>query len=286
VLVIGWDGFLGHHFQKFVVHNRLDEKYEFVGVSRHPRIGTFWGVSADVLDAERLADVFKYEHPDYVLNLAGNTDRQFDSVYLAGNPLLASRHVVTPRTLHVGSAAEYGIPPSLPVTEDANASPNPVTPYGQAKLVQTITALYLGHQFNIPVFVARPFNIIGKGQPATFVVGSFVQQVNAAPDGGTIEVGNLETQRDFLAADDVAAALWTILTKGKAGEIYNVCSGVPTRVGDMLDYLIERSGKRLQVVSREDRLRKDVPVIYGDNSKLRALGWSQTMDWRNALRQM
>ena len=56
-----------------------------------------------------------------------------------------------------------------------------------------------------------------------------------------IKVGNLETRRDFSHTTDVARALWLLLQDGTPGEVYNLCSGQATRIGDIVS-LVQDEG--------------------------------------------
>ncbi|MFC1586483.1 hypothetical protein ACFL5V_13125, partial [Fibrobacterota bacterium] len=61
---------------------------------------------------------------------------------------------------------------------------------------------------------------------------------------------------------------------GPAGEPVNICSGEGVTISTVLDLLIELSGLKVKV-RRDSALQRpsDEPVLYGDNSKLKKLGW-------------
>jgi GDP-4-dehydro-6-deoxy-D-mannose reductase len=91
----------------------------------------------------------------------------------------------------------------------------------------------------------------------------------------TIKVGNLETRRDFSHTADVARALWLLLDRGEAGEVYNLCSGEATRIGDIVELVREQGTVRTEIAVDPSRIRpSDEPILMGDNSKLKAAtGW-------------
>jgi GDP-4-dehydro-6-deoxy-D-mannose reductase len=91
----------------------------------------------------------------------------------------------------------------------------------------------------------------------------------------TIKVGNLDTRRDFSHTADVARALWLLLERGEAGQVYNLCSGEATRIGDIVDLVRQEGAVATEVVVDPSRLRpSDEPILMGDNSKLKAAtGW-------------
>lgn len=102
-----------------------------------------------------------------------------------------------------------------------------------------------------------------------------------------LEVGNLDTVRDFTDGRDAVKALWLILEKGKPGELYNLCSGKGWKMKDVLDLLIHLSGRKIKYKVVPQRLRPfDDPIYIGDNSKLTALGWQPEIPMEQTLKDM
>jgi GDP-4-dehydro-6-deoxy-D-mannose reductase len=91
--------------------------------------------------------------------------------------------------------------------------------------------------------------------------------------------GNLDVKRDFLDVRDVARAYaLTVLHTDdlRSGLILNIASGVPRRIGDMLQTLLVLSRVAITVEQDPARLRaSDLPLIVGDATRARELlGWS------------
>jgi GDP-4-dehydro-6-deoxy-D-mannose reductase len=81
------------------------------------------------------------------------------------------------------------------------------------------------------VITARSFNHTGPGQLPTFVLPAFAKQfaeIEAGIRPPKLAVGNTDVERDFSDVRDVVRAYSALLSKGKAGQVYNVCSGVGT----------------------------------------------------------
>ena len=79
--------------------------------------------------------------------------------------------------------------------------------------------------------------------------------------------------------------MWLIAQSGRSGEVFNICSGMGYVLRDILQKMMALAGITVRV--REDlrRLRPlDVPVIVGDNSKLRELGWQRETPIEQTLR--
>jgi GDP-4-dehydro-6-deoxy-D-mannose reductase len=120
--------------------------------------------------------------------------------------------------------------------------------------------------------VARTFNTLGKGLSKNLSIGSFMAQINATLDGGSIRVGNINISRDFLHIANVVSRYWQLLLKGKSGEIYNICSGAPRTIRSVLEDLIRESGKSLKMEIDPSRFKEgDIDSIYGDSSKYEEL---------------
>lgn len=126
----------------------------------------------------------------------------------------------------------------------------------------------------LPVVLARLFNVIGPGQPDWRVPAGFARQIAASERSrrvAIIRARNLRAGRDFTDVRDVVRALRMLAVKGKSGEVYNVCSGRETQVGDLLESLLRSADvRRPRIVTSEDR---DVKWQRGSFEKVARLGW-------------
>lgn len=195
-----------------------------------------------------------------------------------------------PMLVYVSSAEVYGThgPAELPLRE--TALPLPATPYAASKLAGEAIALASARTYGFSAIVTRAFNHIGPGQSERFAVSGFARKLATIAAGGPplLPVGNLETMRDFLDVRDVVRAYVDLALHGGAGEIYNVCSGVPTRMAEVLRQLVMAA--RVAVEIREDPALmrpSDVRVVYGDNAKLKAAtGWEPAYPLARSLRDV
>ena len=91
-----------------------------------------------------------------------------------------------------------------------------------------------------------------------------------------ITIGNPHTVREFLHAEDVAAAYVSLAAHGTSGEVYNVCSGHGVTVEALAREVCARAGVDADLVSHPSLRRTiDVPWLVGDNTKLRSTtGWA------------
>ncbi|TAH38505.1 MAG: NAD-dependent epimerase/dehydratase family protein [Planctomycetota bacterium] len=265
-----------------------------LALARDPRrLPAHWAAVAWDLEG-RAPDVASLPRPSGLLHLAAlahvpeceRDPQRARAVNVAGPARLyeavLERWPQTP-VLHVSSAYVYR-PQPAPVREEDAVEPASV--YGVTKLEGEALALGLrdrGHR----VSVLRPFNHSGAGQDARYVLPSFALRLAALErrGGGTLEVGNLHSVRDFLHVSQVAQAYLDLLPRAGEFEILNVCSGTGQRVGDLLDGLQARLHVPVSVRVDGSRLRgaADAERLVGDPSRLQAaLGRSLRLD-REAL---
>ncbi|MBP1465485.1 GDP-mannose 4,6-dehydratase [Candidatus Chloroploca sp. M-50] len=192
------------------------------------------------------------------------------------------RHVPTARVHIAGTSAQYGTvaPEAIPIGETHPMRPG--SPYGVSKVAAELTGLQYHDNFGLHVVVTRSFNHVGPRQGDRCSIQTFCRQMAAIELGlqePILRVGNLEPRRDFTHTRDVARALWLLLEHGQPGEVYNLCSGQATRIGDIVQMVVERGRVPVEVQIDPARLRpSDEPILRGDNSKLcAATGWKPTI---------
>ena len=192
------------------------------------------------------------------------------------------RHTPAARVHIAGTSAQYGSvrPDEVPIAESHPMRPG--SPYGVSKVAAELSGLQYHDNFGLHVVVTRSFNHVGPRQGDRCSIQTFCQQMAAIKAGlqpPVLHVGNLEPRRDFTHTRDVARALWLLIEHGAPGQVYNLCSGQATRIGDIVQLVLERG--RMPVELRVDpaRLRpSDEPILLGDNAKLRAAtGWAPTI---------
>jgi len=313
-LITGATGFIGSHLAAAVFSQ--DQAAEVWGMGRpepvHGRpeaaLERLSMVDADLLDAGALHAVVARIRPDVVYHLAGfaavaeawTATRELFEVNILGTAALldALRAVgFGGRVVLACSAEAYGpVPPAeLPVSEDRPL--RPISPYGVSKAAAELLAVQQHLAARLRTVRLRLFNACGPGQSERFVVASLAHQVaeieaNRRPP--VLEVGALDTRRDFVDVRDVARAFVRAAEDGEGGAVYNVATGHSRTVRAVLDELLTISGVRAEVRSDPVRLRPvDIPALEGDASRLNAAtGWAaevpfpQTLadtlaDWRS-----
>lgn len=201
------------------------------------------------------------------------------------------RHAPAARVHIAGSAAEYGFvkPDEVPIVEEHPL--RPASPYGVSKVAAELTGLQYHDSYGMHVVVTRSFIHVGPRQGDRTSVQTFCKQmalIEAGQQEPIIRTGNLEARRDYTHTADVARALWLVLEHGAPGEVYNLCSARPTRVGDIVELVRQKGRVPVDVQVDPARLRpSDEPVLIGDNTRLRqATGWEPQIDMEQIVEEV
>jgi GDP-4-dehydro-6-deoxy-D-mannose reductase len=143
--------------------------------------------------------------------------------------------------------------------------------------------------YGMKVIRVRPFNMTGPRKTGD-ACSDFTRGLVEIEKGlkRYLEVGNLETVRDFTDGRDAVKALWIIAQKGVAGEAYSLCSGKGYKMKEILNMAISLSGlEKVEVKQVPEKMRPyDDPIYIGDNSKLRELGWEPKISMEKTLHDM
>jgi GDP-4-dehydro-6-deoxy-D-mannose reductase len=188
------------------------------------------------------------------------------------------------RVVHAGSSAQYGAVPvdENPVTE--TTLPAPVSPYGYAKLAAEAALCGLAADGSFEVVPVRAFNHIGPGESTTTVGGAFAARVRDVLTGRAerVRVAGLDAVRDFTDVRDIVRGYADLAERGVPGRLYNLCSGRPTTVAEVLDALLACAGLDRSVVDlvsappneRSGRIAYQV----GSPARVRhEVGWTATI---------
>jgi GDP-4-dehydro-6-deoxy-D-mannose reductase len=311
ILITGISGFVGGYFVQYLTthHNDL----EIHGISRSKPAWDFVNTppellnshffhQADLNDIPRIKLLIEEIQPDYILHLAAqssvaeswktpvfsflnNTNiflNIIDTVRLNDNAA---------RVLSIGSSEQYGIvsETDLPISEDRPQSPE--NPYAVARVAQEHLARIYAKGYNLDICCTRSFNHCGPGQTDRFVVSAIVKQFVRIAHGlqdPVIHIGNGAIVRDFIDVHDVVEAYRLLLTQGRRGEVYNICSGKGRSIRDIVTLLSDMYHIDVEVQEEQSQIRPiDNPRIVGSYQKIqRDLGWKPTIPFEESLRSM
>jgi GDP-4-dehydro-6-deoxy-D-mannose reductase len=313
LLITGADGFVGRHVLSDVTMVLPDAVVK--PTARRPvdyaRFGTHEGL--DITDRAAADAVISRFQPTHVLHLAGYATTAPSASYaddvwrvnLHGTLNIANAivaHAPSCWLLFAGSGLIYGDSgkDGTPLHEGTLLAPSNL--YAATKAAADLALGAMARE-RLRTVRLRPFNHIGAGQTEAFVVPSFARQIARIEAGlqePYVKVGDLSAERDFLDVEDVVSAYLAVVRNTgslEPGQIFNVASGAPRRIGAVLDAMVAASARPIRIETDETRLRpSDTPRYIGDASLLRrTLGWCPARsfdatlatvldDWRRRVR--
>jgi Nucleoside-diphosphate-sugar epimerases len=144
------------------------------------------------------------------------------------------------RLVVAGTCYEYGLA-SGELAEDAPTQP--CTQYGLAKNMLREALFGLRVQYDLDLAWLRLFYLYGDGQSEK----SLYRMLRTAIDRGakTFDMSGGEQLRDFLPAHEAARLIVEIAQRENVSGIFNVCSGKPIAVRELVQSWIEASGAKI-----------------------------------------
>jgi GDP-4-dehydro-6-deoxy-D-mannose reductase len=297
-LVTGAAGFAGQYMCEYL--RSTDRNLRIVSIDMQQNMDCqcddFY--VADITDFEKTKGVIEKEKPDFIIHLAGtfgtgDVQNMYKINILSSTAILEAMRAIIPSAIFIaaGSAAEYGnIEAScLPVTEQHPC--RPVMPYGLSKNIATQIAQYYYQVHRLCTMVVRPFQLIGKGVTDRLAPGAFAKRLIEAKKNNAkiISVGNLESSRDFLDIRDAVKGLWLLCENPVPGQVFNLCSGKPVKMGELLELMLSVLEADIRPVTDPSYLRgkSDVSVVYGSFKKIKGhCGWEPQKSLEQSIWEM
>ena len=300
VLITGITGMIGSHFAD-ATRARGWETYGLARNSALSRMAALQDeriIRSDVLDKDALRDTIREIKPDIAIHMAGQAFNGIswnieNYTHLANgcgtlNFLQACRkYCPKAKILLACSSAEYGdvTEADCPLKEERLL--RPITPYGVSKVMTETLGYQYYANYKMEILLPRLFIHVGTGHPPSTAIQNFARQLALIAKGKlepVIHVGNLSTARDFIDVRDGVAGMMMMLDKELYGKPVNICTGKAHRISDILSILMEICGLKIDIVEDWSLLRpSDEPLLLGDNSKLKSLGWKQKYSIRETL---
>ena len=301
ILVTGGAGFIGSNFVRRIIDGTYSgfsavtvlDKLTYAGtltnLSELPA-DSFEFVKGDICDSElvgRLVD----EH-DLVVNFAAeshvdrsiNGARDFVVTNVLGTQTLLdaviSSNVQT--YLQVSTDEVYGSIAQGSWPETDPLLPN--SPYAASKASADLLCRSYFKTHGMDIRITRCSNNYGRNQFPEKLIPLFV--TNLIDNKKVPIYGSGLNIRDWLHVDDHCLGIFLALTKGKAGEIYNIGGGTELTNVDLTKKILSLMGRDESSISYVDD-RKGHDIRYSvDISKIsRELGYAPQMNWEAGLRE-
>ena len=302
ILITGAGGFVGPHLIKEILSQGDSDIFATVFNSNNDLsdlVGRDHVVAGDLSDPVFAKSLLTQIKPDIIYHLAAlsvvhnSADMAMrvinSNATISYNLLEAVRlSNQSARFIAICSANVYGavLDQSKPLNESTPL--RPLNPYAVSKVVQEMLALQycLAHKLNIVIL--RPFNHTGVGQTTDFLIPKLAKQFAAIEKGSTppiIEIGNLDSIRDFTDVRDIARAYTMASLYCKSGETYNIGSGIGVTVADIISIFQSLSSVKVDIKVNKNLIRHaDVPFLVSDTSKFNQItNYVSTISLKNTI---
>lgn len=217
---------------------------------------------------------------DLVVHLAGySRPRQFDShadvLDTVRMMVRVLRHLdhVSPGCRFILNSSGYVYSPS-PVPHVETDPTHPRGHYALSKLVCEEIAML--HRDRLAITIVRAFNLLGPGMPEGLLVTDFMDTLARSSVGGAgtgrIVMAGRNSWRDFLDIRDAVDAYCALAElQCESGTVFNLCSGRPTRVAELLGAILGALGLDTELEFQDPTEEQ----LLGDATRLReATGWA------------
>jgi len=253
-LIIGASGFIGSHVAQYFSR----EGWQVAGLGTRPPenyplqdLGAYYQLT---LPADELGDIVRQIQPQVCIHCAGRA-----SVYHSLQDPLADFKAHVEITLNVlnilrlaapscrlvfiSSAAVYGNPEMLPVSEDRPL--RPISPYGFHKLMGEQLCTEFHQVYGLPTATVRIFSAYGIGLRRQ-VLWDICQKAGHQPVLALHGTG-LES-RDFINVWDVARGIHHLVERAPfQAEAYNLASGKETTIEELAKLVVAFWGGKIPI---------------------------------------
>jgi dTDP-glucose 4,6-dehydratase len=306
ILVTGAAGFIGSNFvrmlatrgedAKLIAFDKLTYAGNLANIQDLIDHNTLTFVRGDICDPQVVSETWDRHGVTDVVNFAAET--HVDRSIMSSGPFVQTNVVGTQvlldvaragkvrRFLQVGTDEVYGtLPedrPDLKFTETTPLAPN--SPYSASKAAADSLVRSYFHTYQMPLVITRCSNNYG---PYCFPEKAIPLFVTNLLEGKRIPLyGDGMNVRDWLYVEDHCDAIWTVLNRGKSGEVYNVGGNNELTNRDLVKGILAAMGKTWEqgVEMVKDRPGHDRRYAIDAGKLKRELGWEPRHRFEDAIR--
>ncbi len=303
VLVTGGAGFIGSEVVKqlanqgsvvTILDNFSSGKEEYIVKKDNVNI-----IKGDICDESIASSVVKDQ--EYILHLAAlpfipdcyQYPQEFFNINTIGTLNLAYNAVRSEsveKFVYVSTSEVYGTAKYIPMDEDHPTLPH--STYAVSKLSADRAMFTIYKEQGLPTVIIRPFNSYGPNITQPYIIPEIIFQLRNGVD--YLQLGNIESSRDFTYVSDTARGMILALTSKKAvGETINLGSGIEITIKELALLIAKIMAKEIEIKIDKSRYRPfDVNRLYSSNRKAKELlewepevsieeGLRRTIEWAN-----
>lgn len=299
VLVCGGAGYIGSNMTAMLARHAGFEPIVYDNLSKGHRsaVGDAEFIEGDLADHGLLVRVLREKKIDAVMHFAAFIEvgesveqplKYYHNNFCNAHTLLSAMDAAgVDKFVFSSTAAVYGVPEVVPVTEEA--AKNPINPYGESKLAVERMCSYLSSAGKLRYASLRYFNACGAGaggtigedhHPESHLIPLIIQAAMGRREDIKIYGTDYPTDdgtcvRDYIHVEDLCKAHLLALAKLDTERqlVYNLGNGTGYSVRQVIDTVRKVSGKDFKV-TEFGRRAGDPPVLTADSSRAcKELGW-------------
>jgi dTDP-glucose 4,6-dehydratase/UDP-glucose 4-epimerase len=278
ILVIGSKGFIGEHLKRFLRDKNLEvwgadvvvdyanpENYFVIDATNADFHSVFREIKFDLCincsGAASVPDSLQHPLRDFTLNTV-NVFKLLDAIRL---------YQPGCKFINLSSAAVYGNPVELPVTENSNTSP--LSPYGIHKSMSETICREFFQLFNVKTCSLRIFSAYGEGLKKQL----FWDLYQKTKTGSPIKLfGTGKESRDFIYINDLVEAIFLVAKSGSFdGQAINIANGSEILIEDCVSVFYGLLDQDVKWSFIGESRQGDPNNWVADISTLKQLGYQQ-----------
>ncbi len=279
ILIIGSKGFIGSHAIAFF----KNKNYTVIGCDVVTDYDNADYIQIDATNSD-YHFIFENNQFDVCINCSGAASvplsiqfplKDFNLNTLNVFKILDAIRTTQPncKFINLSSAAVYGNPESLPITEDFKLKP--LSPYGIHKMQAEQICKEFYDYYSIATCSLRIFSAYGNGLRKQLLWDLF-KKFNT---GENIELfGTGHETRDFIHVDDVINAIYCVIKNGTfTGNQINLANGEEYTIKFIAD-LFKNNLNSEATITFNNQVKAGDPLNWkADISKIQAMGYKPTM---------
>ncbi len=287
VLVTGVNGFIGSHLADYYVSQGM----QVVGIDRVGK-GMPCCKTLDMdITRDSLGRMLGKECPDVIVNCAGLADvsrsirspqEDYEANVTAVHRLLFELNraeLKHTRFIQLSSAAVYGQPSVLPISETAPR--RPLSPYALHKMMAEDICMYANDVYGIPVKVLRIFSTYGPGLSKQ-VFWDMAQKLRSS--GRITLYGSGKETRDYIYISDLVRAIDLIVRDNSGTVFFNVANGGQDPLEHVAKIFLKEKGESTEKLTFSHVKRDGDPLYWqADITRLRNLGYAPAVDIKSGI---